>query len=148
MGINQELIKKVTSSQIRDDIPSFRVGDTIKVHVKIKEGEKERIQIFEGIVIRIRGNGISKTFTVRKMVTQTAIERIFVLNSPLIAHVDIVKKGSVTQSRIYYMRERSGKSARIKPRRDKTQTTKPGETPIVKNASKRKKTTKKSVVTK
>jgi large subunit ribosomal protein L19 len=119
MGLNRNLINKVTASQIRDDLSNFKVGDAVKVHAKIKEGEKERIQMFEGVVIRIRGEGISRTFTVRKMTAGTAIERIFVLNSPLIAAVDIIKTGNVRQSRIYFMRERSGKSARIKPRQAK-----------------------------
>lgn len=121
MGINSELISKVTASQLREDIPNFRVGDTIRVSMRIVENEKERIQSFEGVVLRKRGHQISKTFTVRKIVDGISVERIFVLNSPSIARVEVIKLGKVRQARIYYMRDRQGKSARIKPRLPKVQ---------------------------
>ncbi len=116
MGINSELINKVTASQIREDIPEFRTGDTVAVHVKIKEGEKERIQIFEGFVLKRSGGGIDETFTVRKSSFGIGVEKTFLLNSPIVASIEVLKTGKVRQSRIYYMRERKGKSARIKPR--------------------------------
>ncbi len=116
MGINSELINKVTASQIRDDIPEFRTGDTVAVHVKIKEGEKERIQIFEGFVLKRSGGGIDETFTVRKSSFGIGVEKTFLINSPIVASIEVIKTGKVRQSRIYYMRERKGKSARIKPR--------------------------------
>lgn len=120
MGINQELINKVSSLQERTDIPEFRTGDTVKVHVKIKEGEKERIQMFEGFVLkRSKSTSNDATFTVRKESFGLGVEKTFHINSPIVAAIEVVKKGSVRQSKIFYMRDRKGKSARIKPRTDK-----------------------------
>ncbi len=116
MGANTQLIQKISATQIRDDLPEFRTGDTIAVHVKIHEGNKERIQIFEGFVLKIVGGGINQTFTVRKMSFGIGVEKTFLMNSPIISKIDVVKKGKVRQSRIFYMRERKGKAARIKPR--------------------------------
>ncbi|NQX83888.1 MAG: 50S ribosomal protein L19 [Mycoplasmataceae bacterium] len=116
MGANVELIKKVTDKQLRDDLPDFRQGDTVNVHVKIKEGNKERIQQFQGVVIKTQGSGISSTFTVRKISFGVGVERTFQVNSPSVAQVDLIKTGKVRQARIYYMRDRQGKSARIKER--------------------------------
>ena len=115
MGINQDLIKKVTEKQFKSDIPAYRTGDTVKVHVKIKEGEKERIQIFEGFVLKSTGSGISKTITVRKESYGLGVERTFPVNSPILAKIELVKTAKVRQSRIFYMRDRKGKSARLKP---------------------------------
>ena len=115
MGINQDLIEKVTEKQFKTDIPEFRTGDTLKVHVKIKEGDKERIQIFEGFVLKTSGGGNSKTFTVRKESYGIGVERTFLYNSPMVAKVELVKTAKVRQSKIYYMRDRKGKSARLKP---------------------------------
>lgn len=114
MGINSNLINKVTASQQRNDIPEFRTGDTIKVHVQIKEGAKTRIQIFEGFVLKTSGAGNDRTFTVRKESFGIGVERTFALNSPLVAKIDLVKAAKVKQARIFYMRERQGKSARLK----------------------------------
>ncbi len=120
MGINQELIKKVSSMQERNDLPEFRTGDTVKVHVKIKEGSKERIQMFEGFVLKRSGSTSNDaTFTVRKESFGIGVEKTFHVNSPIVANVEIIKKGAVRQSRIFYMRNRKGKAARIKPREDK-----------------------------
>ena len=120
MGKNQELIKKVSSLQEREDLPEFRTGDTIKVHVKIKEGEKERIQMFEGFVLKRSGSTSNDaTFTVRKESFGIGVEKTFHLNSPIVAAIEVIKKGAVRQSKILYMRDRKGKSARIKPREDK-----------------------------
>ncbi len=120
MGANNELLSKVTASQKRNDLPEFRTGDTVKVHVKIKEGSKERIQMFEGFVLkRLGSNSADATFTVRKESFGIGVEKTFHVNSPIVAAIEVVKKGKVRQSKIFYMRDRKGKSARIKPRADK-----------------------------
>ncbi len=113
---NQELLSKVTESQVKTDIPEFRTGDTIKVHIKIKEGSKERIQIFEGFVLKRSGKTENPTFTVRKESFGVGVEKTFMLHSPAVVKIEVVKLGKVRQSKIFYMRERKGKSARIKPR--------------------------------
>ena len=108
------LIQTVNNSQMRSDLPAFRPGDTVKVHVKIKEGDKYRIQIFEDVVIALKRNRISSTFTVRKVSFGYGVERIFPMHSPIIEKLDIVKSGKVRRARLYYLRERRGKSARLK----------------------------------
>jgi len=117
------LVEKITKSQIRTDIPEFRVGDTISVDVKIIEGKRERIQVFEGIVIAIQGSGVGKTFTVRKLSSGIGVERIFPINSPKIAAIKVIRKGKVRRSRLYYLRTLK-KQPKIKERRDKVQTEK------------------------
>ena len=112
--MDMQLIAKVTAKQIRHDIPEFKAGDTVKVYVKIKEGNKERIQPYEGLVISRRGVGTSAAFTVRKMSSQIGVERVFMVSSPLIQKVEVLKRGKVRRAKLYYMRNRSGKSARIK----------------------------------
>ena len=112
--MDMNLIEKVTAKQIRKDIPNFKAGDTVKVYVKIKEGNKERIQPFEGLVISRRGVGTSSAFTVRKMSSQIGVERVFMVSSPLVTKVEVLKRGKVRRAKLYYMRNRSGKSARIK----------------------------------
>ncbi len=107
-------IELIAREQVRVDIPQFRAGDTVKVHVRIKEGEKERIQVFEGVVMRRRGHGPGATFTVRKISYGVGVERIFPLNAPVVDHVDVVTRGKVRQGRIYYLRGLRGKAARIK----------------------------------
>ncbi len=102
--------------QLRGDLPDFQVGDTIKVHVRIKEGDKERVQVFKGAVIRKRKGTVNATFTVRKVSYGVGVERIFPTNSPLIDHIEIVSQGRVRRSRLYYLRKRHGKAARIKDR--------------------------------
>ncbi len=120
MGANVNLINEVSESQKRSDLPEFRTGDTIKVHVKIKEGNKERIQIFEGFVLKRSGsNSNDATFTVRKESFGVGVEKTFFVNSPSVTSVEVIKKGKVRQSKVFYMRDRKGKSARIKPREDK-----------------------------
>ena len=117
MGINEQLINKVTAVQERNDIPDFQTGDTVKVHVKIKEGQKERIQMFEGFVLKRSGHNTNDaTFTVRKMSFGVGVEKTFHINSPIISKIELIKKGKVRQSKIFYMRKRKGKAARIKPR--------------------------------
>jgi len=112
--MNMKLVDEVTASQIKKDVPSFRAGDTVKVHVRIVEGGKSRVQNYEGVVIARSGRGVSQTFTVRKISNQVGVERIFSLNSPLIEKIDVLRTGSVRRSKLYYLRDRSGKSARIK----------------------------------
>ena len=109
-----DLQRAVDNSQLRTDIPRFRSGDTVRVHVKIKEGDKYRIQVFEGVVIAHKNNGISSTFTVRKVSFGYGIERIFPLHSPIVEKLEIVKSGKVRRSRLYYLRGRRGKAARLK----------------------------------
>ncbi|WP_413627287.1 50S ribosomal protein L19 [Fructilactobacillus vespulae] len=109
-----KLIEKINAEQLRSDIPEFRSGDTIKVSVKVVEGETERIQVFTGVVIKRRGAGIQATYTVRKVSNGVGVERIFPLNSPRVAKVEVVRQGKVRRSKLYYLRDRQGKAARIK----------------------------------
>lgn len=106
----------VESRLMRSDLPEFRTGDTVRVHVKIKEGEKERVQAFEGVCIRRHGDGVRASFTVRKVSFGIGVERIFALHSPSIERIEVVQAGRVRQARIYYLRELAGKAARIRPR--------------------------------
>jgi large subunit ribosomal protein L19 len=112
------MLEAVEKEQMRMDIPRFGVGDTVKVHVKIKEGEKERIQVFEGTVIKRTGGLTRSSFTVRKISYGVGVERIFPLHSPVIEKIDIVTKGKVRRARLYYLRQRKGKAARIKEQRN------------------------------
>ena len=112
--MNMQLIEKVTAKQIRTDIPEFKAGDTVKVYVRITEGSKERIQLFEGLVISRRGAGISASFTVRKMSGQVGVERNFPVNSPMISKLEVVRRGKVRRAKLYYLRARTGKAARVK----------------------------------
>ena len=112
-----QLIEKITASQLRDDIPEFRAGDTIRVHAKIVEGTRERIQIFQGVVIKRHGAGISATYTVRKISNGVGVERTFPVHSPRVAKIEVVRYGCVRRAKLYYLRERTGKSARIPERR-------------------------------
>ena len=111
------IMKKIELEQMRFDLPAFRSGDTVKVHLRIVEGEKERVQIFQGNVIRINRGTIDATFTVRKISDGVGVERIFPLHSPFIERVELIAQGRVRRSRLYYLRERKGKSARIKPKK-------------------------------
>lgn len=109
--------ESVQTEFMRMDIPAFRVGDTVKVHVKIREGDKERIQIFEGVVIRHHKGKLSASFTVRKVSYGVGVERIFPLHSPQIDRIELLRRGRVRRSRLYYLRQRLGKAARIKEKR-------------------------------
>jgi large subunit ribosomal protein L19 len=102
---------------LRDSIPDFRSGDTVRVHVRVVEGERERVQVFEGIVIRRRGSGLSKTFTVRKLSFGVGVERTFPLHSPMIAKIEVVTRGDVRRAKLYYLRSRVGKRAKVKEKR-------------------------------
>ena len=110
------VIAKIERENMRMDLPTFRSGDTVKVHLRIVEGEKERIQVFQGNVIRVCRGTTNASFTVRKISDGVGVERIFPLYSPFIDHVDVVTEGRVRRSRLYYLRKLKGKAARIKPR--------------------------------
>lgn len=107
-------MRLIEQTVMRDDLPEFKAGDTVNVHYRVREGEKERIQQYEGVVINERGSGANKTFTVRKMSGSVGVERIFPLYSPFIAKIDVKKQGRVRRSKLFYLRERRGKSARIR----------------------------------
>ena len=108
------VIDQITKDYMKSDIPEFGVGDTLRVHIKIKEGNRERIQVFEGYVMKIQNGGIAKTFTVRRIASGVGVEKTFPIHSPWIDHIDVVRKGDVRKARLHYMRERTGKAARIK----------------------------------
>lgn len=109
-----DMINLVEATQMRDDIPEFGSGDTVNVHVRVIEGEKERIQQYQGVVIALKGSGTRRTFTVRKVSNGVGVERIFPIFSPRIAKIEVVREGSVRRAKLYYLRGRRGKSARIK----------------------------------
>ena len=111
-----DLIREVTQQYLKTDIPDFRPGDSLKVHVRLKEGEKERIQIFEGLVVARKHGGVSETFTVRKMSSGIGVERTFPLNSPSVAKVEVSRRGRVRRAKLYYIRGLRGKAARIRER--------------------------------
>ena len=111
------VIDRMEKEYMRTDIPSFRSGDTVKVHIKIREGEKDRIQIFQGIVIVKKNGGIRSTFTVRKISYGIGVEKIFHLHSPVIDKIEVIQRGVVRRSRLYYLRKLRGKAARVKTRR-------------------------------
>jgi large subunit ribosomal protein L19 len=112
-----DVLETLEKEQMRVDIPDFRAGDTVKVHARIKEGQKERIQVFQGVVIRKRKGNTGATFTVRKVSYGVGVEKIFPLHSPLIDRIEIVSRGKVRRARLYYLRKLRGKAARIKEKR-------------------------------
>lgn len=112
--MNNQLVETITKSQIRNDLPKFVTGDTVKVNVRIVENGKQRIQVFQGVVIARRGSGVSETFIVRKMSSGVGVERTFPVNSPVISSIEVIKHGKVRRKKIYFLRSRSGKSARLK----------------------------------
>ena len=112
--MNLNLVTEITKSQLRNDIPEFRVGCTVRVDVRIKEGDKSRIQAFEGVVIAKSGSGIAENFIVRKVSNGVGVERTFPVNSPVISSIQVIKHGKVRRKKIYFLRSRSGKSARLK----------------------------------
>lgn len=109
-----DAMKIITAGQMKEEAPVVKIGDTVKVHVKIREGERERIQVFEGTVIAKRGSGVSETFTVRRVSYGVGIERVFPLHSPNVAKVELVRSGKVRRSKLYYLRDRVGKAAKVK----------------------------------
>ena len=112
--MNNNLVNEITASQLRNDLPEFSSGDEVKVSVRITEGNKTRIQNFQGVVIMRRGGGVSATFTVRKVSSGVGVERTFPVNSPSVVGVEVIRKGKVRRNKITYIRKLSGKSARIK----------------------------------
>ncbi len=112
--MNNILVEEITASQLRSDLPEFKSGDEVKVSVRIIEGNKSRIQVFQGVVIQRRGGGVNATFTVRKVSSGIGVERTFPLHSPSIAGIEVLRKGKVRRNKITYIRKRSGKAARIK----------------------------------
>ena len=111
-------LDSVTAGQLRDDIPAFRAGDTVKVHVKVVEGSRARVQIFQGVVIRRHGGGVRETFTVRKVSFGVGVERTFPVHSPIYEKIELVTRGDVRRAKLYYLRELRGKAAKIKQKRD------------------------------
>jgi large subunit ribosomal protein L19 len=109
-----DLIREVTQDYLKSDIPDFRPGDNVKVHVRLKEGEKERIQIFEGLVIARKHGGISETYTVRKISSGIGVERTFPLHTPTVAKIEVSRRGRVRRAKLYYIRDLRGKAARIR----------------------------------
>ncbi|WBW50630.1 50S ribosomal protein L19 [Peptoniphilus equinus] len=109
-----DIIRELEAEQLKDDVPAFRVGDTLQVHYRIVEGTRERVQLFEGTVIKIQGSGARKTFTVRRISYGIGVERTFLINSPRIAKLVVTRHGKVRRSRLYYLRGRQGKAAKIK----------------------------------
>ncbi len=112
-----DYLKLIEEDQMRQDLPDFRPGDTVRVAVKIREGNRERVQMFEGVVIRKRGEGLSKTFTVRRVSYGVGVERTFLLHSPRLESIEVVRRGKVRRARLYYLRNLRGKAARIRERR-------------------------------
>jgi len=109
-----DAIKALTQDQIRTDLPKLEIGSTVKVHVKVKEGNRERIQIFEGTIIKVQNGGIQQTFTVRRISYGIGVERTFPVNSPKIAKIEVVRLGKVRRARLFYLRDRVGKAAKVK----------------------------------
>ena len=112
------VIDQLNAGSLRTDLPDFRAGDTVKVHVKVVEGNRSRIQVFQGVVIRVQGSGIGRTFTVRKVSFSVGVERTFPLNSPIFEKVEVVTRGDVRRAKLYYLRDLRGKKAKIKERRE------------------------------
>ncbi|HHW19536.1 MAG TPA: 50S ribosomal protein L19 [Thermodesulfovibrio thiophilus] len=116
--MNQFIIKSIEERFKKPEIPNFKPGDTVKVYVKVKEGDKERIQVFEGVVIARKGGGIRETFTVRKISFGVGVERVFPLHSPIIDKIEVVRRGIVRRSKLYYLRTKKGKEAKVKEKMD------------------------------
>ena len=110
----QGLVDKINEKQLRNDIPDFRAGDSVRVYVKVVEGTRERIQLFEGVVIKRKGSGIQATYTVRKVSNGVGVERIFPLHSPRVDKIEVVRQGHVRRAKLYYLRDLQGKAARIR----------------------------------
>ena len=113
-GIIMNVLDSITQEYLKTDVPAFNVGDTVKVHVKIKEGNRERIQIFEGFVLKKQNGGVAETFTVRRIASGVGVEKTFPIHSPLVEKIEVVRRGKVRRAKLNYMRQRTGKSAKIK----------------------------------
>ena len=116
------VIDTLAAGTLRDDIPAFRAGDTLKVHVKVVEGNRSRVQVFQGVCLRVQGSGVGRTFTVRKVSFGVGVERTFPLHTPIIDHIEVVTRGDVRRAKLYYLRNLRGKAAKIKEKRDTTPT--------------------------
>ncbi len=112
--ISQDIIKKIEQEQLKTDLPEFGPGDTVVVRVRVKEGDKERLQAYEGVVIAKRNRGLHSAFTVRKISNGEGVERVFQTHSPAVSSIEVKRRGAVRRSKLYYLRERSGRSARIR----------------------------------
>jgi large subunit ribosomal protein L19 len=117
-GILMQTLDSIDAASLRSDVPTFRPGDTVKVHVRVVEGNRERIQVFQGVVIRRQGGGVRETFTVRKVSFGVGVERTFPVHSPIVDHIELVTRGDVRRAKLYYLRELRGKKAKIKEKRD------------------------------
>ncbi|HET7530642.1 MAG TPA: 50S ribosomal protein L19 [Mycobacteriales bacterium] len=115
-----QTLDSIDAASLRSDVPAFRPGDTVKVHVRVVEGNRERIQVFQGVVIRRQGGGVRETFTVRKVSFGVGVERTFPVHSPIVDHIELVTRGDVRRAKLYYLRELRGKKAKIKEKRDAT----------------------------
>jgi large subunit ribosomal protein L19 len=115
-----QTLDSIDAASLRSDVPEFRPGDTVKVHVRVREGNRERIQVFQGVVIRRQGGGVRETFTVRKVSFGVGVERTFPVHSPIVDHIELVTRGDVRRAKLYYLRELRGKKAKIKEKRDAT----------------------------
>jgi large subunit ribosomal protein L19 len=115
-----QTLDSIDAASLRTDVPEFRPGDTVKVHVRVREGNRERIQVFQGVVIRRQGGGVRETFTVRKVSFGVGVERTFPVHSPIVDHIELVTRGDVRRAKLYYLRELRGKKAKIKEKRDAT----------------------------
>ncbi|MBV9098341.1 MAG: 50S ribosomal protein L19 [Frankiaceae bacterium] len=113
-----QTLDSIDAASLRSDVPAFRPGDTVKVHVRVVEGNRERIQVFQGVVIRRQGGGVRETFTVRKVSFGVGVERTFPVHSPIVDHIEVVTRGDVRRAKLYYLRELRGKKAKIKEKRD------------------------------
>jgi large subunit ribosomal protein L19 len=113
------VLNELVSDKLRSDVPDFRAGDTIKVHVKVVEGSRSRVQVFQGVVIRVHGSGVGRTFTVRKISFGVGVERTFPLHSPIFETIEVVTRGDVRRAKLYYLRNLRGKKAKIKERRER-----------------------------
>ena len=112
--MNLNLVNEITKEQMKSDLPELRPGQTVRVDVKIKEGDKSRIQAYEGIVVKVQGSGIGQTFTVRKISSGVGVERTFPVHSPIIDKIIVIRRGKVRRAKLFYLRQRSGKSAKLK----------------------------------
>ena len=115
-----QTLDSIDAASLRSDVPAFRPGDTVKVHVRVVEGNRERIQVFQGVVIRRQGGGVRETFTVRKVSFGVGVERTFPVHSPIVDHIEVVTRGDVRRAKLYYLRELRGKKAKIKEKREST----------------------------
>ena len=115
-----QTLDSIDAASLRSDVPDFRPGDTVKVHVRVVEGNRERIQAFQGVVIRRQGGGVRETFTVRKVSFGVGVERTFPVHSPIVDHIEMVTRGDVRRAKLYYLRDLRGKKAKIKEKRDAT----------------------------